>query len=157
MRTSTSSPRILADERGLIHSELTGKIIGIFYEVYNELGHGFLESVYEQALSVALAERQIFFQRQVGIPVWFRGHQVGDFRADLLIDNKLIVELKAGRAIEAAWEKQLLNYLRATQIEVGLLLNFGPSAQFRRLVFENEKKQIRVHPRESAEMKLAKG
>jgi GxxExxY protein len=145
------------DERGLIHSELTGKIIGVFYEVYNELGHGFLESVYEQALSVALAEHQIYFQRQVGIPVWFRGHQVGDFRADLLIDNKLIVELKAGRAIEAAWEKQLLNYLRATEIEVGLLLNFGPSAQFRRLVFGNDKKQIRVHPRESAEEKLFKG
>jgi len=154
MRTPTSLPRICADQRGLIHSELTEKMIGIFYDVYNELGHGFLESVYEQALAVALAERQIFFQRQIEIPVWFRGHQVGDFRADLLIDSKLIMELKAGRAIEVAWEKQLLNYLRATQVEVGLLLNFGPTPQFRRLVFENERKQVRVHPRESAEMKL---
>ena len=105
---TTSLPRISADSRGLIHSELTEKIIGIFYEVYNELGHGFLESVYEQALSIAFAEREIFFQRQIAVPVWFRGHQVGDFRADLLIENKVIVELKAGRAIEAAWEKQLL-------------------------------------------------
>ena len=156
MRGSTSSPRILADQRGIIHSELTEKVIGIFYEVYNELGHGFLESVYEQALSIALAERGIFFQRQMAIPVWFRGHQIGDFRADLLVDNKLILELKVGRAIEAAWEKQLLNYLRATQIEVGLLLNLGPSPQFRRLVFENERKKIRVHPRESAEEKWTK-
>jgi GxxExxY protein len=151
---ATSFPRTPADSRGLIHSELTEKIIGIFYEVYNELGHGFLESVYEQALSIAFAEREIFFQRQIAIPVWFRGHQVGDFRADLLIENKVIVELKAGRAIEAAWEKQLLNYLRATQIEVGLLLNFGPAPQFRRLVFDNERKKLRVNPCESAEEKL---
>jgi len=154
MRTATSLPRIHADERGLVDSELTEKLIGIFYGVYNELGHGFLESVYEQALSIALAEEQFFFQRQIGIPVWFRGHQVGDFRADLLVENKVILELKAGRTIESAWEKQLLNYLRATEIEVGLLLNFGPAPQFRRLIFQNERKKIRVNPRESAEKKL---
>ena len=90
----------------------------------------------------------------MAIPVWFRGHQIGDFRADLLVDNKVILELKAGRAIEVAWEKQLLNYLRATQIQVGLLLNFGPTAQFRRLVYDNERKKIGVHLRESAEEKL---
>ena len=155
MKTSTSSPRIDAGSRGLIQEGLSGKIIGIFYEVYNELGHGFLESVYEQALSIALAEQRIFFQRQVAIPVWFRRQQIGDFRADLLVDNRVIVELKAGRAIEQAWEKQLLNYLRATEIEVGLLLNFGPSAQFRRLVFANERKQIRVNPRVFAEKKCS--
>jgi GxxExxY protein len=152
---ATSFPRISADSRGLIHSGLTEKIIGIFYEVYNELGHGFLESVYEQALAIALAERGIFFQRQIAVPVWFRGHQVGDFRADLLIENKVIVELKVGRAVESAWEKQLLNYLRATEVEVGLLLNFGPSPQFRRLVFDNERKKIRVNPCESVEENLA--
>jgi GxxExxY protein len=154
MSAATSSPRIHADERGLIHSELTEKLIGIFFEVYNELAHGFLESVYEQALTIALAERQIFFQRQIAIPVWFRGQQIGDFRADLLVENKVILELKAGRAIETACEKQLLHYLRATEIEVGLLLNFGPTAQFRRLVFDNERKKIRAYPRESAEKKL---
>ena len=150
----TSLPRIRADSRGLVHSEPTEQIIGVFYEVYNELGHGFLESVYEQALAIAFAEHQVFFQRQIGIPVWFRGRQIGDFRADLLVENKVIVELKAGRAIETAWEKQLLNYLRATEIEVGLLLNFGPVPQFRRLVFDNERKKIRVNPRESAEKKF---
>ena len=150
----TSLPRIDADSHGLIHSELTEKIIGIFYDIYNELGHGFLESVYEQALAIAFAEDEIFFQRQIAIPVWFRGQQIGDFRADLLVDNKVIVELKVGRTIEAAWEKQLLNYLRATQIEVGLLLNFGSAPQFRRLIFDNERKKIRVDPRESVEKNL---
>lgn len=154
MRT-TSLPLINADQRGLIHQDLTEKIIGIFYEVYNELGHGFLESVYEEAMSIALADQQIFFQRQIAVPVWFRQRQIGDFRADLLIDNKLIVELKAGRAIESAWEKQLLNYLRATQIEVGLLLNFGSSPQFRRLVFENSRKQV-ADTGSSGENKLRK-
>jgi len=72
MRTLTSSPRMDTDSRGLIQEELSGNVIGIFYEVYNELGHGFLESVYEQALSIALGEQGIFFERQVAIPVWFR-------------------------------------------------------------------------------------
>lgn len=149
MRT-TFFPRINADHRGFKYAELTEKIIGIFFDVYNELGHGFLESVYEEAFSVALAEHGVFFQRQMGIPVWFHGHKVGDFRADLLVESKVIIELKAGRAIEPAWEKQLLNYLRATEIEVGLLMNFGSSAEFRRLVFENSRKKIRGNPRSSA-------
>lgn len=106
-------------------------------------------------MAIAFGEHQIFFQRQIAVPVWFHKQQVGDFRADLLVENKVIVELKVGRAIEAAWEKQLLNYLRGTEVEVGLLLNFGPSAQFRRLVFDNERKKIRENPRESAEEKLA--
>ncbi len=146
MKRSTSVPRIYADQHGLKHADLTEKVIGIFFSIYNELGHGFLESVYEQAFSVALAENGIFFQRQVAVPVWFHGQKIGDFRADLLVDGKVIVELKTGREIDPAWEKQLLNYLRATEIEVGLLLNFGPSAQFRRYVFENERK----NPRKSA-------
>ncbi|MGA7683441.1 MAG: GxxExxY protein [Terriglobales bacterium] len=150
-RTATSLPRVHADPRGLKHFEVTEKIISVFYEVYNELGHGFIESVYEQALGIALAEHRIFFQRQIAIPVWFHGKPVGDFRADLLVDNKVIVELKVGRAIETAWEKQLLNYLRGTEIEIGLLLNFGPSAHFRRLVFDNERKKICENPCESAE------
>jgi len=154
-RKATSLPRISTDSRGLKHFEVTEKIIGVFYEVYNELGHGFIESVYEQALAIALAEHQILFQRQIAIPVWFHRQQVGDFRADLLVDNKVIVELKVGRAIETAGEKQLLNYLRATEIEVGLLLNFGVGPEFRRLVFDNERKKIRVNPCESAEEKFA--
>ena len=134
----------------LKHRELTEKIIGVFYDVYNELGHGFLESVYEQALSVALSEAGMKTERQVPVSVWFRGQQIGDFRADIVVEEKVLLELKAARTIEQAHEKQLLNYLRATDIEVGLLLNFGAKAQFRRLVYENERKKIRVDPRESA-------
>jgi GxxExxY protein len=151
--TSTSLPRMHADSRGLKHGDLTEKLIGIFFAIHNELGHGFLESVYEQAFSVSLAEAGIFFERQVAVPVWFHQKQIGEFRADLLVDRKALVELKTGRDIDSAWEKQLLNYLRATNVDVGLLFNFGPNAQFRRYVFENEKKGPR-NPRESAEKKL---
>lgn len=149
-----SIPRMHADLHGLKHGELTEKLIGIFFAIHNELGHGFLESVYEQAFSVVLAENGIFFEKQIAVPVWFHGNQIGEFRVDLLVDRKVILELKTGRDIDPAWEKQLLNYLRATDIEVGLLLNFGPTAQFRRYVFENERKNPR-NPRESAEEKFA--
>jgi len=152
MRIVTSIPRIYADQRGLKHGDLTEKLIGIFFNIHNELGHGFPESVYEQAFSVALAENNIFFQRQIAVPVWFHGQKVGDFRADLLVEGKVLVELKTGRDIEPGWEKQLLNYLRATEIEVGLLFNFGPNAQFKRYVFKNAKKNPR-DPRASAEKK----
>jgi len=143
MRQVTSIPRMHPDEYGLKHQDLTEKLIGIFFNMYNELGHGFLESVYEQAFSVSLAESGIFFQRQIAVPLWFHGQKIGDFRADLLVDGKVSVELKTGRDMDASWEKQILNYLRATEIEVGLLFNFGPTAQFRRYVFENGKKNQR--------------
>ena len=125
----------------LKHRELTGNIIATFYEVYNELGHGFIESVYEKSLAIALREKGYEVLQQVDVPVWFRGEQVGDFDADLLVDQKVIIELKSARAIDPAHVAQLLNYLRATDIEVGLLLNFGPSAQLKRLVFENSRKE----------------
>jgi GxxExxY protein len=134
----------------LEHAELTEKFIGIFFDVYNELGHGFLESVYEQALGIALMEAGVGVRRQVPIEVWFRGQQIGDFKADMVVDDKVLLELKAARNIDLAHEKQLLNYLRATPIEVGLLLNFGTKPEFRRLVFANERKEIRVDPRRSA-------
>jgi GxxExxY protein len=143
-----------ADQRGLKHAEVTEMLIGTFFNLYNELGHGFLESVYEQAFSVVLAEKEVFFQRQIAVPVWFHGEKIGEFRADLLVESKVLIELKTGRDIDLAWEKQLLNYLRATDIEVGLLFNFGPTAQFRRYVFENARKNPR-NPRESAEKKFA--
>jgi GxxExxY protein len=153
MRALTSIPRMYADARGLKHGELTEKLIGVFFSIHNELGHGFLESVYEQAFAVCLAESGIFFERQIAVPVWFHSQEIGQFRADLLVDRKVIVELKTGRDIEPAWEKQLLNYLRATDVEVGMLFNFGPSAQFRRYIFENDRKRPR-DPRESAEKKF---
>jgi len=121
-----------------------------FNDVYNELGFGFLESVYESAMSVALAEANLRVQRQFPVPVWFRKQQIGDFRADILVEGAVLLELKAAKSIDSAYEKQILNYLRATDIEVGLILNFGPKPEFRRLIFENERKQIRVYPRVSA-------
>ena len=100
----------------LKHRELTDVIIGTFYEVYNELCFGFLESVYENALKIALAEKGLRIEQQVSIPVWFRGRKVGDFVADLLVENKVILELKAVRAIDDSHQAQLLNYLKATEI-----------------------------------------
>lgn len=119
--------------------------------MYNELG---LESAYEHALAIALSDAGIRFGRQTPISVWFRGQQIGDFRADIMVEEKVLLELKAARTIDEAHEKQLLNYLRATQLEVGLLLNFGLKPQFRRLVYENERKKIRVNPRVSAAEKV---
>ncbi len=134
----------------LKHSELTGRIISVFYAVYNELGHGFMESVYEEAMTIALRESGIKVQRQLALPVWFRGQKVGDFKADMLVEEAVLLELKCVRVFEPFHEAQLLHYLKSTEIEVGLLLNFGPSAHSRRLVFANERKTIGVNPRKSA-------
>jgi|SRR5579871_1488566 len=136
-----------AASRDFKHAQVTEKIIGVFFQVFNELGLGFLECVYEQAMAIALAEAGLNVKRQVSIPVWFRGQQIGDFKADMLIERNVLLELKAVRTIDLAFEKQLLNYLRANDIEVGLLLNFGHKPEFRRLVFENSRKKICVNPR----------
>jgi GxxExxY protein len=134
---------------GLRHSELTEKIIGVFYDVYNELGHGFLESTYAEAMVVALESAEVKVAREVPVPVWFRGKKVGQYFADLMVESSVLLELKAARTLESAHEAQLLHYLRATEIEVGLLLNFGVRPQFRRLLFDNERKKKRGNPCES--------
>jgi len=128
-------------EDSLKHRDLTDKIIGTFYEIYNELGFGFLESVYENALLIALTEKGIKVGQQIPIPVWFRGKKIGDFVADLIVGDSVIIELKAVRTIQDAHKAQLLNYLRATEIEVGLLLNFGQCPEFKRLAFDNQRKK----------------
>src|SRR5687767_14685259 len=125
------------------HAELTQKIIGVFYEVYNELGTGFLESVYQKSLALALETAGLAVCSRVDIPVWFRGHQVGNFEGDLLVEKCVLLELKATRALDSSHQAQLLNYLRATEIEVGLLLNFGPRPEFKRLAFDNSKRRVR--------------
>ena len=130
----------------LRHSDVTEKIIGIFYDVYNELGYGFLECVYEESLVIALYEAGLTANRQIPLPVWFRGHKVGEFRADLLVENCVLLELKTARSLDTAHEAQLLHYLKSTEIEVGMLLNFGSRPQFRRLLFDNERKKIRENP-----------
>ena len=123
------------------HQDLTRQIIGGFYSVYNELGYGYVESVYEAALHIALAQDELTVERQSLITVWFQGHRVGRFRTDLVIEDAVILELKAQRALEPAHEAQLLNLLRGTKLEVGLLLNFGPKPQIKRLVFSNARKR----------------
>lgn len=125
----------------VLHKELTDRIIGVFYGVYNELGYGFVESVYEKAMLVALEEANIPVQGQVPMEVFFRGRSVGTFRADLVVEEKVILELKTSQTIEVSHERQLLNYLRSTPCEVGLLLNFGEKPQFKRFVYSNEKKR----------------
>jgi GxxExxY protein len=122
---------------------LTRKIIGVFYQVYNELGAGFLESVYQKSLALALESEGLTVCSRVDIPVWFRGQQVGQFEGDLLVENCVLLELKAARALDPAHEAQLLNYLRATNIEVGLLLNFGPRPVIKRLAYDNLRKTLR--------------
>lgn len=132
------------------HRELTEQIIGIFYAVYNELGYGFLESVYRDSLFLALKQAGIDVQKEVPITVYFRGHKVGDFKADLLVNGVVLLELKAAKAIDPSFEARLLNYLRATHIEIGLLLNLGPRAYFRRVAYSNARKQICENLRVSA-------
>jgi GxxExxY protein len=130
----------------LKHADVTEKIIGIFYDVYNELGYGFLECVYEESLVIALHEAGLRANRQIALPVWFRGHKVGEFRADLLVENCVLLELKSARSLDPAHEAQLLHYLKSTEVEIGMLLNFGARPQFRRLLFDNERKKLRENP-----------
>jgi GxxExxY protein len=125
------------------HVELTRRIIGVFFQVYGELGYGFLKSVYRSAMTVALTEVGLDVEPEVELHARFRGRSIGTFRADLLVQGAVLVELKAARAIDSAHIAQLLNYLRCTVIEIGLLLNFGPTPKVRRLVFRNDRK----HPR----------
>ena len=122
-------------DSGLIHAETTEVILKSFFHVYNTLGFGFLEKVYENSMCVSLEAAGFAVKQQFPIDVVFEGVNVGDYFADLLVDDKVVIELKAAQAISPEHEAQLLNYLKATGLEVGLLLNFGPTAEFRRKVF----------------------
>jgi len=129
-----------AEERSFKHAELTRKIIGVFLQVYGELGYGFLESVYRSAMAIALTETGLVVEPEVKLHARFRRRSIGTFRADLLVEGAVLVELKAARSIDSAHIAQLLNYLRCTVVEVGLILNFGPTPNVRRLVFANHRK-----------------
>ncbi|WP_297834308.1 GxxExxY protein [Thermomonas sp.] len=138
-----------ADKHSLLESDLTEQVIGIFYTVYNELGAGFLESVYENAFAAALGDAGLSVVQQAPINVHFRGILVGEFKADLLVEGRVIVELKAVSQLGKVHEVQLINYLKATGIPVGLLFNFGPRPQFKRRVFD-----VLSHPRSSASIRV---
>ena len=122
------------------HKELTEKIIRIFYRVYNTLGYGFLEKVYENAMIIEFMIECIPAVAQFPIKVFYKEEVIGEYFADILVDEKVIVEIKATRTLALEHEAQLLNYLKATDIQVGLLLNFGPKPQIKRKVFDNFRK-----------------
>jgi GxxExxY protein len=124
----------------MLHEDITDSIIKAFYHVYNTLGYGFLEKVYENALAVTLRKWGLVVVQQQQINVYFEGERVGEYFADILVAERIIVEIKAAEALCQAHEAQLLNYLKATNVEVGLLLNFGPKAQVKRKIFTNDKK-----------------
>ena len=116
--------------------DLTGKIIEAAYKVHNILGFGFLENVYQNALSVELKKSGLQYEKEKAIKVYYDKNLVGDYKADLIVEGKVILELKSVKDLHAAHETQLINYLKATGIEIGLLINFGKSVEVRRKVID---------------------
>ena len=129
-----------APRRALLCAETTGIIINGFHVSYDQLGFGFLESVYRRALAIELRAFGLTVVEEAPIDVWYRGTKIGGFRADLLVEGRVIVEIKTGRGLGDADRRQLLHYLRASNVEVGLLLLYGSRPFFERLVFENSRK-----------------
>ena len=121
----------------MLHSDLTEKIIGAFFKVNKVLGYGFLEKVYENAMKIELEHLGLNVQQQKNIKVYYENKIVGEYYADLLVNDLVIIELKAAVSLCEEHEAQLINYLKATDIEVGLLLNFGKKAEFKRKIFSN--------------------
>jgi len=124
----------------LLHKDLTDIILKTFYEVYNELGYGFLEKVYQNSLLIELRNKGLNVIPQKKIKVYYKGNEVGEYYADLIVEDKIVLELKAVEYVVEEFENQLLNYLRGTDCEVGLLLNFGKKPEFRRKIYENKRK-----------------
>lgn len=124
----------------LLHADITELIIKAFYNVYNQLGYGFLEKVYEKAMLMELQKLGCEVEAQVPIEVYYDDQLIGKYSADMVVNGLVILELKAASALLEEHEAQLLNYLKATNMEVGMLLNFGPTAEFRRKVFTNSRK-----------------
>ena len=125
-----------------LYTDETKKILKVFYDVYNELGYGFLEKVYKNALYAELVQQGFNCRKEHPISVYYKGICVGEYYADIIIDERIILELKAVKTILPEHLAQLTNYLRATNAEVGLLLNFGPLPEQKRIVFTNDRKNI---------------
>lgn len=122
------------------HSELTGKILGAFFQIHKELGFGFSEKVYEAALEILLTELGMIVERQKDICVYYHGKVVGTYKAVMIINGIVLLEIKSVEKLIDVHDAQLLNYLKATEIEVGLLLNFGRQAEFHRKIYDNPRK-----------------
>ena len=121
-------------------SELTGKILGAFFQVHKDMGFGFSENVYESALEVLLKELELTPERQKEILVYYHGVAVGKYKADMIVNGVVLLEIKSVEKLIDAHDAQLLNYLKSTEIEVGLLLNFGRQAEFHRKIYDNSRK-----------------
>ncbi len=124
----------------LLFKQLTGTAIKAYYKVFNTLGYGFLEKVYENAMGIELSRAGLNIKKQFPVTVYYEGIEIGYYIADLIIENSFIIEIKAMESLREEHEFQLINYLRATNIEVGLLMNFGKKAEYRRKIFMNERK-----------------
>jgi GxxExxY protein len=122
------------------YTDITDKIINAFYSVYNTLGYGFLEKVYRNAMTIELRKMNLTTVPEAPVQVYYKSHLVGEYYVDLLVESAVIVELKAARQLAKDHEAQLLNYLKATPYEVGLLLNFGPTPGLKRKAFDNTRK-----------------
>ena len=122
------------------HSDLTSKILGAFFQLHKEMGFGFSEKVYQAALAILLEELGMIVEQQKPIKVYFHDKVVGEYVADMVVNSVVLLELKAVEKLVDAHSAQLLNYLKSTEIEVGLLLNFGPQAEFRRKIYDNARK-----------------
>lgn len=130
----------------MLHEAVTSDIINAFYQVYNTLGYGFLEKVYENAMAKELARRGHRVKQQTPIQVYYLNEAVGEYFADIMIEDKIILELKVAEAISPAHEAQLINYLKATGIQVGFVFNFGPQATFKRKIFTKGDTQTHKQP-----------
>ena len=129
-------------EGNYLHSNITSEIIKAFYEVYNKLGYGFLEKVYQNALLIELRKIYLDCKPAYPIDVYYEGQKIGFYIADIILENSVIIEIKAAESLCEEHEAQLVNYLRATDIEVGILLNFGKKLSFKRKVFSKQYKYL---------------
>ncbi|MBL7960129.1 GxxExxY protein [bacterium] len=127
----------------LLHKDITDKIIKAFYKVYNVLGFGFLEKVYENAMFVELIATGLQCEKQKQIRVYYNGQAVGEYYSDMVVNDCVIVELKSSERLVKEHTLQLINYLKATNLEIGLLLNFGKKPEFKRKIFTNDKKNMK--------------
>ena len=127
-----------------LYKDLTSKIIYSFYKVYNTLGFGFLEKVYRNSMRIELSNSGLFVVVQKPINVYYNKNLVGEYIADVVVNKKVILELKAAECLVEEHEYQLINYLKATEIEIGLLLNFGKKPEIRRKIFMNENKKTSI-------------
>jgi GxxExxY protein len=125
-----------------LHKHITDKILKAFYNVYNTLGLGFLEKVYENALAIEMRSMGLRVAQQQQLKVYYHGQEVGDYRADLVVEGLVLIELKVVDAVHEIFMAQLMNYLKATEIEVGMVLNFGPEPKFKRVVWTNDRKRL---------------